>query len=203
MKAVIVIGNNYKFNSDDFKDSYIIGVDKGALFCVLNNIKMDVAIGDFDSITDDQLKLVMDNTNCIKLNPIKDNTDTMEAIQLASNYDEILLLGGITGNRIEHFYANLLLLKKYPKLIIKDNNSIIFTANKSLTLDKSIYKFISIFSLSDNTIISLNGFKYNLNKYKMLEDDSLGISNEIIDNYGNIDIISGRILIILSKNDNE
>lgn len=203
MKAVIVIGNNYKFNSDDFKDSYIIGVDKGALFCVLNNIKMDAAIGDFDSITDDQLKLVMDNTNCIKLNPIKDNTDTMEAIQLASNYDEILLLGGITGNRIEHFYANLLLLKKYPKLIIKDNNSIIFTANKSLTLDKSNYKFISIFSLSDNTILSLNGFKYNLNKYKMLEDDSLGISNEIIDNYGNIDIISGRILIILSKNDNE
>ena len=203
MKAVIVIGNNYKFNSDDFKDSYIIGVDKGALFCVLNNIKMDAAIGDFDSITDDQLKLVMDSTNCIKLNPIKDNTDTMEAIQLASNYDEILLLGGITGNRIEHFYANLLLLKKYPKLIIKDNNSIIFTANKSLTLDKTIYKFISIFSLSDNTIISLNGFKYNLNKYKMLEDDSLGISNEIIDNYGNIDIISGRILIILSKNDNE
>lgn len=203
MKAVIVIGNNYKFNSDDFKDSYIIGVDKGALFCVLNNIKMDAAIGDFDSITGDQLKLVMDNTNCIKLNPIKDNTDTMEAIQLASNYDEILLLGGITGNRIEHFYANLLLLKKYPKLIIKDNNSIIFTANKSLTLDKSIYKFISIFSLSNNTIISLNGFKYNLNKYKMLEDDSLGISNEIIDNYGIIDIISGRILIILSKNDNE
>ena len=118
MNAVIVIGNNYKVNKDDFKDSYVIGADKGALFCAQNNIKMDIAIGDFDSIKSYEFEKIKSLTKVIKLNPIKDLTDTMEAINLVKNYDTITILGGIQGKRIEHFYANLLILKN------KDKNSI-------------------------------------------------------------------------------
>lgn len=201
MNAVVVIGNNYKVNIEDFKDSYVIGVDKGALFCARNNIPMDIAIGDFDSISADEYSLVAKSTKIIKLNPIKDLTDTMEAINLVKDYQNITILGGISGKRIEHFYANLLILKQYSNVKIKDDSSFIFTASKSLSLDNS-YKFCSIFSLDNDTVISLSGFKYNLSDYHMDINDPLGISNELLKDFGEITINKGRILIILSKNDN-
>lgn len=199
MKAVIVIGNNYKFNPDDFNDAFIIGVDKGALFCQQNKIYMDLAIGDFDSITFDDLKNTS-SKNIIKLNPIKDQTDTREALGYCMDYDEIIILGGIQGKRIEHFYANLLLLSEYPNLKIKDDYSFIFTASKDLIIENNDYKYVSIFAIEDKSIISLQGFKYELDKYNLKRNDPLCISNEILKK-GEIKIDNGRIMIILSRED--
>lgn len=200
MKAVVVIGNNYKFNKNDFENAFIIGVDKGALFCHKNNIMMDLAIGDFDSISNADFNCI-NAKKIIKLNPIKDQTDTKEAIDYCKEYDEIILLGAIQGKRIEHFYANLLLLNDYKNLKIKDDSSFIFTAEENIEI-KNEYKYISIFSLEEESIISLSGMKYNLSNYILKKNDPLCISNEIIANLGKISIKKGRILIILSKEDN-
>jgi len=202
MKAVVVIGNNYSFNKDDFKDSYVIGVDRGALLCLENNIKMNIAVGDFDSISAEALDLLYKETNVIKLNPIKDETDTFEALKYCNGYDEIIILGGITGKRIEHFYANLLLLEQNTKIKIKDDNSLIFTTDKGVIIPKNEYKYISIFSLDDNTNISLQGFKYNLDYYNLKRINSLGVSNEVSDLIGKITLHNGRIIILCSKDDN-
>ena len=155
MKAVLFIGNNYKLNKNDFIDSYIIGVDKGALFCLKNNIKMDLAVGDFDSVSINDYELIKNTTKVVKLNPIKDDTDTEHALNLVKDYDEILILGGIKGNRIEHFVSMLIYLKKFPNLVIKDDYSIIFSSSKDLKIKKAEeYKYISIFSLDNDTLIS-------------------------------------------------
>ena len=201
MRAVLIIGNNYKLNNDDLKNSYIIGVDKGALYCLHNNIKMDLAVGDFDSVSKEEFDLIKKNNDIIKLNPIKDDTDTEHALNLVKNYDEILILGGIKGNRIEHFISMLIYLKKFPNLIIKDDYSIIYTIDKNIEIKKDEYKYISLFSLDDNTIISLDGFKYNLCDFNLKMDNPLGVSNEIIKDFGNIKI-KGRIIVVKTKDDN-
>ena len=202
MKAVLFIGNNYKLNKNDFIDSYVIGVDKGALFCLNNNIKMDLAVGDFDSVNINDYELIKNTTKVVKLNPIKDDTDTEHALNLVKDYDEILILGGIKGNRIEHFISMLIYLKKFPNLVIKDDYSIIFSSSKDLKIKKDEeYKYISIFSLDNDTFISLKGFKYNLDNYNLKEDNPLGVSNEIIDDYGIISL-KGRIMIIRTRDDN-
>ena len=202
MKAVLFIGNNYKLNKIDFIDSYVIGVDKGALFCLNNNIKMDLAVGDFDSVNINDYELIKNTTKVVKLNPIKDDTDTEHALNLVKDYDEILILGGIKGNRIEHFISMLIYLKKFPNLVIKDDYSIIFSSSKDLKIKKDEeYKYISIFSLDNDTFISLKGFKYNLDNYNLKEDNPLGVSNEIIDDYGIISL-KGRIMIIRTRDDN-
>ena len=96
----------------------------------------------------------------------------------------------------------LIYLKKYPNLIIKDDNSLIYSSDKDLKIKRDDkYKFISIFSLHDNTIISLDGFKYNLNNYNLKIDDPLGVSNEIIEDFGKIKL-NGRIMIIRTRDDN-
>ncbi len=201
MKAVLVIGNNYKFNKEDFYNSYVIGVDKGALYCLNNDIKMDLAVGDFDSIKEDELEAIKKITKIVKLNPIKDDTDTEHALNIVKNYDEIVILGGIKGNRIEHFISMLIYLKKYPNLVIKDDNSIIFRADKDIILKKDNYKFISLFSFDNNTIISLYGFKYYLNNYNLKENDPLGVSNEIVLDEAKIKL-NGKIIIVKTKDDN-
>ena len=61
------------------------------------------------------------------------------------------------------------------------------------------YKFVSFFSLSRESIITLKGFKYDLEKYTLLDDDNLCISNEIYD--GLVKVYSGRVLVIKSKDD--
>ncbi len=202
MKAVLLIGNNYKINKLDFKDSYVVGIDKGALICLKNNIKMDLAIGDFDSINkNDYENLKNSKTKIIKLNEIKDDTDTEYALKHLKNYDEILILGGITGKRIEHFIAMLNYIKTYTNVILKDDNSIIYSIEKDEFIKKdNEYKYISFFSLLDDTIINLEGFKYNLKNYNLKQHDSLCISNEINSDYGIIKL-KGRILIIKTKDD--
>ena len=162
---------------------------------------MDLAVGDFDSVSKEEFELIKKNNDIIKLNPIKDDTDTEHALNLVKNYDEILILGGINGNRIEHFISMLIYLKKFPNFIIKDDYSIIYTIDKSISIKKDEYKYISLFSLDDNTIISLDGFKYNLCNYNLKKDNPLGVSNEIIKDYGNIKI-KGRIIIVKTKDDN-
>jgi len=200
MRAVLIIGNNYKLNNDDLKNSYIIGVDKGALYCLHNNIKMDLAVGDFDSVSKEEFEIINNNSKkIIKLNCIKDTSDTNSAIKLVIDYDEIHILGGIKGKRIEHLFSNIIDLINYPNLSLRDEDSLIEVIRDNNYKIKNGYKFISLFALEDS-IISLNGFKYNLNKYLLKPNDSLCLSNEIIDN-PKIDLEKGKVIIIYSHAD--
>lgn len=200
MKVLVFIGNNISVNNYDFNDYYVIGVDKGALLLIRNNIKCDEAIGDFDSVCQVDLELIKKNTKVTVLNMEKDDTDTFVSIKRAYEIsDDVTILGGIEGRRIEHFIANLNLLSKYDNLKLIDDNSYIFKLNTSTNLKKDEYKYISFFALEDS-IISLEGFKYNLCNYNLKVFDSLCVSNEI-QNLAKISL-NGKILVIKSKNDN-
>lgn len=199
MEVIIFLGQNININNYDFNNKYIIGVDKGASILAEYNIMMDLAIGDFDSIADDEIDEIKKcSKKIIKLNPIKDETDTKEAIIEALKIsNDITILGGIQGYRIEHFIANMFLLKKYPFVRIMDDNSLIFISSKSITINDD-YKYISIFPFEDS-IISLKGFKYDLTDYNLKRYDDLGVSNELVSENGFIEIKKGQIFIIMSN----
>lgn len=199
MEVIIFLGQNININNYDFNNKYIIGVDKGASILAEYNIMMDLVIGDFDSIADDEIDEIKKcSKKIIKLNPIKDETDTKEAIIEALKIsNDITILGGIQGYRIEHFIANMFLLKKYPFVKIMDDNSLIFVSSKSITINDD-YKYISIFPFEDS-IISLKGFKYDLTDYNLKRYDDLGVSNELVSENGFIEIKKGQIFIIMSN----
>ena len=200
MRAVLILFNISKINKKYLEDALIVGVDRGALNAVMQGIKLDVALGDFDSVSNEEFDLIKNNSKkVIKLNPIKDKTDTTEAIELVKDYDEILILGGIKGKRIEHFYANILELHNNPKIKLVDDNSLIETVVDNNYVVRNDYKYVSIFGMADS-LISLSGFKYNLNEYHLSMYSSIGISNEIVGN-PKIDLISGKLLIIYSNED--
>ena len=142
MKTVIVLGNITNINIDDLANSYLIGVEMGAIKLINLGYEPDLAIGDFDSCSSNDIDIIKKNSkNIIILNPIKDKTDTEEAILKALDINDILILGGIKGKRIEHFYANLMLIEKYPNIIMKDDYSKIYIKDKSFQTT-NLYKYI-------------------------------------------------------------
>ena len=201
MEAVIIIGHNINLQNYDFTNKYVIGVDKGCLYAINNNVQLDLAVGDFDSISPIELEQIKNKTKVLKLNPIKDDTDTNKAISLCSNASKITILGGIQGKRIEHFLANIMLLKNDSRIEIIDDYSHIFVIDKNIELTVSEYKYVSLFSLQNTYNLTLTGFKYNLDNYNLSIDDPLCISNEIIEPTALIRFKEGKILVILSKQD--
>ncbi len=200
MEYVLIIGHDMDFTRFNFQNRYVIGVDEGAYVALKNNVKLDVAIGDFDSIDPEKLAYIKEMTKVIQLPQEKNETDTMAALKLCKDATRIIILGGIQGKRIEHFIANLILMENYPKVEMLDNNSHMYIMDSSFSIKKNDYKFISFFALRE-TRLTLEGFSYPLNNYILKNNDPLTISNELTSPMGIVTIKDGRVLVIQSKED--
>lgn len=207
MREIIITGKiDFKIK-DIFTfepNDYIIGVDSAAISAIRQNIKLDLAIGDFDSVNQEELELIKKESKTIKrLNPVKDETDTLSALRnaLPPQNSKIIMIGGIKGNRIEHFFANVTLIRNYPNLIIMDNLSMIYSLQPGrYELKKDDYRFVSLFALDTINDLTLENFKYPLKNYHLCTSDIVGISNEVNGN-AIIHFTSGLLLVIKSKND--
>ncbi len=175
---------------------YIIAVDQAVQSLFKQRIKIDLAVGDFDSLTNHHMLSQLD---VIRLNPVKDVTDTHQALVEAMKIDpdELYLIGGIGGNRIEHFMVHTMFFNEFPNLIIKDENSTIYLLEKGLHEIKDL-GYISIFAYPKANL-SLMGFKYNLTEYLLTVYDPLCISNELDEKIGFIDIHEGKVIVVSSK----
>ena len=93
MKAYLIVGHNIELsNIKDLSSSFVVGVDKGAFIALKKGIKLDLAIGDFDSVNEEEFACLFGSVdNIVKLNPIKDVTDTYEAYKHVREYDEIVI----------------------------------------------------------------------------------------------------------------
>lgn len=160
-------------------------------------ITIDLAIGDFDSL--DNIDL-LEGIKTIKLNRNKDFSDTSYALKHAYNHSsDVMLVGGIKGSRADHLIANMLLLEKYKNLIILDDTNKIFKIEEgNYIIKKGIYDYLSIFPL-ENTIVTIKGTKYELEKEFLGAYDPLGLSNEILDKEAVIDLHKGVLLVMQSK----
>lgn len=205
MILYIIVGNEVDLKKYQFEtDRMIIGVDKGAFLALKSNIKLDYAVGDFDSLNKDDMQFVFENTKTIaQLDPIKDVTDTYYAYQeFNKGMDKIVILGGIQGHRIEHFLANINLLKLDKRVVIEDDYSIIlrYDAPCKIVFQKDQYRFFSFFS-NGSSLISLKGFKFDLDNYVLFDKDTLCISNELLDSNGTLKVNAGSCILVRSKDD--
>ena len=190
--------------SNNMFDS-IIAVDKGLE--VLNKLKIEpnYIIGDFDSLDLNVLK-VYDDNKIIRLEKEKDYTDTHMALKLAieNHSKNITIIGGI-GTRIDHTLGNIGILKEalennVSAKIINENNEIMLIKNSCMINKNDKFKYISLIPLT--TLISgvtLEGLKYKLDNATINAGESIGISNEQIEDTAKIIIQEGIAILIFSK----
>lgn len=213
VKTLIVSGGNVEedcFNQiyQSNKFDYIIASDKGLEILDKYNITPNYIIGDFDSIDKNILSKYINNKEIVirELNPEKDYTDTHMAIKLAIelNSTDITILGAI-GTRIDHTIANIHILKEPLERdiecrIVNNRNEIQLINKKTvLEMDKE-YKYISLIPLTTKVEeITLRGFKYPLSNATLEVGHSIGVSNEQCDKIAEIDLKSGILIMIKSK----
>lgn len=179
-----------------------IGVDKGALTLARNGKRMLLAIGDFDSVEESDLAYIKEYSDTlIQLNPIKDDTDSEAAVMYAieNGYHKIHLYGGL-GGRLDHAMINLRLVSRFPEAVyLYDQNNLIYSLAEGVhSIDKHDYTYISFFT-EDEATISLEGFKYPLDKQQLTNKDTYTTSNEIIEDKGIITVHVGKVTVIQSK----
>lgn len=189
------------------KGDKLIGVDRGALFLIQHNFQPYLSLGDFDSVTEEEReKIRLYSGEFSDCDPImKDQTDTEMAFEWALKQEaqEIILLGAL-GTRFDHSLANVHLLRRglekgIPCRIIDEKNEL-RVMEKGLQIKKSNFTHVSLLPLSQQvTGITLRGFQYPLNKATLTIGDSLGVSNVLVKPVGQIEIESGLLLVIQSK----
>lgn len=181
------------------EDDVIIGVDQAVQSLYRQRIRIDLAIGDFDSLKNQGM---LNTLSVIRLEPVKDVTDTYQALLEAykMNPKHVFLIGGIGGDRIEHFLIHTMFFKPFPNLVMKDEKSTLFLLKEgthTFAKDNDFYTFIA-YPFAN---ISVKGFKYELNHYMLKTYDPLCISNEIKDLKGTLDVHEGSVLVVRSVQD--
>lgn len=186
----------------------ILAADSGMNALYAAAVTPDIIIGDFDSADEKILAFFQQNKaiDFCTLNPEKDDTDTEFAIResIRRGADSITIIGG-TGTRLDHVLGNISLLgigfEEQISMELLDEHNRIRMIQKPLTLEKDAQygKYVSLIPYGgDVQGITLRGFKYPLSDYTMGGFNSLGISNEIVDEKAVIELTRGSLLVIES-----
>lgn len=188
-------------------NDYLIGADKGAYFLAANGLTSDIAIGDFDSVSDEQFAFIQSRSRHVEsCDPIDKNyTDTELAFRhaLAMNPQEVVLIGAL-GTRFDHSLANVHLLRsalgRGARASIVDAHNRIRLTNSAITLTPAGYSHVSLLPLTPVVSgIDLHGFRYPLRDATLEIGQSLGISNVLAEAEGTIRIREGLLLVIESR----
>lgn len=213
MKNVIIVTGGSVTSSllldtiKEYKDSYIIGVDRGLDILRECGITPNLAMGDFDSASEEIREFFEDNPSTVIFKPEKDFTDTHAAVLRALEMKpESVMLLGATGSRVDHMLANIGMLKLcvvggVEGFILDDNNRIRMIDKHCKLEKKSLYgKYISCIPFSDRvTGVSLEGFLYPLTDATIIKEDSIGVSNELREEEGHIYVDTGYLLVMETK----
>jgi thiamine pyrophosphokinase len=185
----------------------LIGADSGAWFLVQHGFAPHHAIGDFDSVSGEQLALIRKASRLTDAyDPVdKDYSDTEMAFECALSYEpeEIIIVGAL-GTRFDHSLANVHLLVKAHRTgaaasILDEYNEIRLVTDK-LVIARGPFLHVSLLPLSPTVSgITLEGFQYPLQNATLFMGQSLGISNIMLGETAEITVREGWLLIIQSR----
>lgn len=199
-----------KIQATTEKKIKLMAADRGLDFFRETGLVPDLVDGDFDSLSGEGKEYLghLKQSQVIRLQPEKDDTDTQSLLNLAIEMGakDILILGA-TGGRLDHFFANVGLLmlgkNKGIRVALADAQNYICLVESGTTLfpEKQFGKYVSFFGAGgDVTGLTLRGFKYPLTAYDLtMADSGLTVSNEILEEQAQITYESGTLLMIMSK----
>lgn len=176
-----------------------VGVDRGAFLLAQQNWHMRFAIGDFDSVNQVEFETIQLHAHqIIQLNADKDDSDFEAALSHLDDYDRIVVLGH-WGDRFDHAYVNLQLLKRDPRIVFIDaHNQVQRVDEGEHIIHKNHYTYLSLFPLSE-AMVSLSEVKYPLDKRSLNMKDLYTLSNEFKSDSCKLTVHQGQLLVILSK----
>lgn len=200
---------NFEKKSGDF----ICAADAGFLAINEAGIKPDLVIGDFDSMAEKALFEAYRGNHqgesalpfeLLRLPVEKDDTDTVFCVRegIRRGYTDFVIYGGLGGSRLSHTVANLQLLTMIRdlggsgKLVQGSTEVFLLAAGETAAFAAGQSGQLSVFSLSEESEVSLTGLYYPLDHGLLTRRFPLGVSNHFTGEAARITVHRGEVLMI-------
>lgn len=206
-------GNCYIFGAGEFEpfdfrpnaDDYVIAADGGYLHLQRMGMTPHLILGDMDSLGE-----APKDHRVILHKPEKEDTDMHLAALYGydQGYRRFHIFGGM-GGRLSHTLSNIQTLYELAR---RDARGVLHGKGCALTaLHNGAIHFapedrgtISVFTI-DGTArsVSIDGLKYPLDRYTLLPNRPIGVSNELIGQFGRIAVEQGGLAVIWEGGDED
>ena len=196
-----------QFDPKEFE--YFVGIDRGSLYIVEHGWVLNLAVGDFDSLTQDEQERVQKQAQkLVQAQAEKDDTDTQLALALTVESfpnAEITIIGA-TGGRLDHFLANLWLPLEprfqafAGQIKVKDQqNSIAYYLPGSYIVKQETgMDYLAYCCLTPVKNLTLTESKYTLDHVDV-EIPTSYASNEFVGATAGVSFDTGMIAVIQSR----
>ncbi len=190
-------------------EGLVIGVDRGALLAIEEEIELDIALGDFDSIeTAEKLKVRQYAKEICTFPTDKDDTDAELALLYIIDTAEVdtIYLYNWYGGRVDHLHSLLMLVlqKRFLPLVSKikfvsEKNNISYYLPGNYTLSKIEHmEYLSFIVMTTVRELTLKNVKYPLVEAD-IDTPSALISNEFLNKEAQISFVEGIVAVIQSR----
>ncbi|GBG96738.1 thiamine diphosphokinase [Lactococcus termiticola] len=206
MKILVVAGLP-SFLPDEAFD-FIIGVDRGSLWLTEQKLPLDLAVGDFDSITEKEKCLVKVHAKSfVELAAEKNDTDTEVGLRLAFEQDpkaQVTIIGGM-GGRADHLLTNVFMpiseeFKEHCRqvtLLDPQNELTYFPAGSHQIKNDPSYRYLGFVEVGIQKSLAIQGAKYELEAGQGFSH--IYASNEFKDDEVSFSFAEGHLIVIRSK----
>ena len=184
----------------------VVAVDAGAGWLSSLGRLPDALVGDLDSIEPDLLRrLTANGVEVERHPPEKDSSDCELALAYARRRgaNEIVVLGAIGGERLDHELANVLLLAgadlPADRLrIVQGGTSLrVLRPGGELTLDAPAGSLVSLLPIGGHAEgITTDGLRYPLGDEPLGMGSTRGLSNEVVSAPASVRVREGMLLVI-------
>ena len=186
-ETVIVAGGDFDPEGAEkiLETGFVIGADRGALYLTDLGYRVDLALGDFDSVTEAEFERIEAHAERVIRHPSKKNdTDLELAVKTAMEREGNVTILGATGSRLDQTVSAIELLKRIfdggKDACIMDKNNRISCISGTKKIEKRGFSYVSLMPCGDGPVrVNLRGFKYSGEGIILEKGSSLGISNEI------------------------
>lgn len=213
MTTIGIVGNGPKYllpNITRYKNQIDIwiGADGGTITLLENDINVEYAVGDFDSISLHENEKINNDVKTLSLFPVeKDYTDMELAIQKALDLQpKKIYIFGSTGGRLDHELVNIQMLytivsKNIRGIIVDKDNEIELTLpGRHVVLKDEMLPNISFIPFSKEVKgLTLEDFYYSLENKTISWGSTLCISNKLLSKSGTFYYEEGILLVIKSR----
>ncbi|MCM1164690.1 MAG: thiamine diphosphokinase [Lachnospiraceae bacterium] len=175
----------------------VIAADRGLDVALAAGITPDLVVGDFDSAESE----VPSGVECVRVSPVKDDTDAMLAADFALKRGcKRLLFFCALGGRIDHTIANIQMLyhlkmRGVEGVLFGDDARLFLLSDESAEIPR-YDGYLSVFAYDKAAVVTESGVKYPVTKHPLTNDMPIGVSNEITAEKAVVTVHSGTALVL-------
>lgn len=183
--------------------TYVIAADGGADHAFALGVPIDLAIGDFDSISAEGLAALERNDVRVERHPAaKDATDLELALDTAAvlRPQRVVVVGG-TGGRLDHVLGELSLLAddRYAEIEVDAllGQATVHVVRRDRVLTGRVGELVSLFALHGPALgVVTDGLVYPLREETLLPGSTRGVSNLFAEPRARVALEGGVLLAV-------